>query len=258
MEKHNGRGAHKQPSACLLLVSESVALQVDLRDRCGRAYRIHHVAPQVLLEQPGRELDAAVAAAAAVIVDWGHDLAAVILATRHIAAYWQVPLFALCGAADADHVAALVIGADDTLARPLRPALLEARLVAYRRLMAGLAPPDEASRTPGVAVAAPEGWALDAAARTCHVHGREVKLTPREFDLLSCFAAHPGVCLARQQILRQVWGITFETGTNMLDVHIFGLRRKLKAYGLDTAIQTVRGVGFRFVMPAETAELINC
>lgn len=146
------------------------------------------------------------------------------------------PLVALCtGGADA-LAAALAAGADYALTLPVTPALLRAVCAAFDRRRAGPAPAAPA-RLP---------FELDARARTLAVAGRPVQLTLREFDLLAYFAAHPGACCSRDELLEHVWGIDFETGTNTVDVFVYALRRKLGAAGLPHVIQTVRGAGYRF------------
>ena len=62
---------------------------------------------------------------------------------------------------------------------------------------------------------------------------------------------------ARDEILDQVWGISYETGTNVLDVLLHGLRRKLARHGLKDVIQTVRGVGYRLVEPGTSESLLE-
>ena len=71
-----------------------------------------------------------------------------------------------------------------------------------------------------------------------------IKLSLREFELLHYLVQNSGKVLARQQILREVWGETFIGDDNLLDVYVGYLRRKLEVPGLPTLIQTVRGVGF--------------
>src|SRR5262249_45575479 len=75
--------------------------------------------------------------------------------------------------------------------------------------------------------------------------GKLVGLSPKESAVLEMLAAHLGRVVTRQMILEQVWGYTFETGTNLVEVHIAHLRKKLGP-GL---IQTVRNKGYRFDPP---------
>jgi DNA-binding response OmpR family regulator len=74
--------------------------------------------------------------------------------------------------------------------------------------------------------------------------GRDLELTRREFDLLETFARHPRQVLSRDQLLAQVWGYTFDAETNVADVFVGYLRRKLEAGGEDRILHTVRGVGW--------------
>lgn len=86
---------------------------------------------------------------------------------------------------------------------------------------------------------------LDRTAYRLHIHDAEVELTPKEFELLSFLMDQADALCTRDQILDAVWGIDFETGTNMVEVYMHFLRKKLEAHGLDTMIQTVRGRGYR-------------
>ena len=74
------------------------------------------------------------------------------------------------------------------------------------------------------------------------VGGNEVDLSAREFTLLEIFLRNPGQVLSREQLLDQVWGFDFDPGSNVVDVYVGYLRRKLGA----SAISTVRGMGYRF------------
>jgi DNA-binding response OmpR family regulator len=69
-----------------------------------------------------------------------------------------------------------------------------------------------------------------------------VALSPREFSLLACFARHPGEALSRDRLLAEAWGYEHDPGTNVVDVYVGYLRRKL---GDPKAIETVRSTGYR-------------
>ena len=91
---------------------------------------------------------------------------------------------------------------------------------------------------------------LDLRTRRVERDGREVKLTAREFELLTYLARHPDQVLSREQILNAVWGFDFDPGTKVLEVYIGYLRRKLG--GDDDGagpIETVRNVGYRLRVP---------
>ena len=74
--------------------------------------------------------------------------------------------------------------------------------------------------------------------------GRELGLTRREFDLLDVFVRHPGQVLSRDQLLSLVWGYTTDVETNVVDVFVGYLRRKLEGAGEPRILHTVRGVGW--------------
>jgi two-component system OmpR family response regulator/two-component system response regulator MprA len=74
-----------------------------------------------------------------------------------------------------------------------------------------------------------------------------MNLTPKEFDLLTYFLARPGQALTRDDIHRDVWGHDFDRGTNLIDVYVGYVRHKLDDAGCTAQIETVRGVGYRFV-----------
>jgi two-component system, OmpR family, copper resistance phosphate regulon response regulator CusR len=129
-----------------------------------------------------------------------------------------------------DTLAALEGGADDYMAKPFRFAELVARI--RLRLRA-------ARREP--LVLRHGALALDLRTRRALVDGRTVELTAREFALAEAFLRRPGQVLSRQQLLSQVWGYDHDPGSNVVDVYVRYLRRKL---GLER-IATVRGMGYR-------------
>jgi len=134
----------------------------------------------------------------------------------------------------ADRVAGLDAGADDYLVKPFDVAELFARLRALLRRAA----PDA---TDEIAVG---GLRIDPASRTVTRDGTEIALTKTEYELLLLLAEHPGHVLERETILDRVWGYSFDTNSNSLDVYIGYLRRKTEQDGMPRMIHTVRGVGF--------------
>jgi len=74
--------------------------------------------------------------------------------------------------------------------------------------------------------------------------GRRIDLTPREFELLETFMRRPRQVLARDELLARVWGYDFDTDTNVVDVYVLYLRRKLEAAGESRLVHTVRGAGY--------------
>jgi DNA-binding response OmpR family regulator len=85
------------------------------------------------------------------------------------------------------------------------------------------------------------GMRLDLRTRAAQVDGVEVELSTREFRLAEVFFRNPGQVLSREQLLDHVWGYDFDPGSNVVDVYVGYLRRKLGA----AAISTVRGIGYR-------------
>jgi two-component system response regulator PrrA len=85
---------------------------------------------------------------------------------------------------------------------------------------------------------------IDIPGRRARVNGTDVDLTKREFDLLAVLAEHKTAVLSRAQLLELVWGYDFAADTNVVDVFIGYLRRKLEVGGAPRLLHTVRGVGF--------------
>ncbi|WP_143965581.1 response regulator transcription factor [Gordonia zhaorongruii] len=131
-----------------------------------------------------------------------------------------------------DTVAGLEGGADDYMTKPFRFEELLARV--RLRLRAGEAVPEVSVLTDGTV-------SLDLRTRRATVRDRTVDLTAREFLLLELFLRHPDQVLAREQILSHVWGYDFDPGSNIVDVYVRALRKKIGA----DAIGTVRGMGYR-------------
>lgn len=133
-----------------------------------------------------------------------------------------------------DTVAGLEGGADDYVSKPFRFEELLAR-VKVRLRDPGSA--DQVELIVGDVT-------LDLRARKAHVGSRVVELSAREFILAETLFRHPGQVLSRQQLLSNVWGYDFDPGSNVVDVYVGYLRKKL---GKDL-IETVRGMGYRLVV----------
>ncbi len=138
-----------------------------------------------------------------------------------------------------DTVHALEGGADDYMPKPFRFAELLAR-VRLRLRQAGDQP---AEREDALTVGPVR---LDLRRRTASQGGREVELSAREFQMLELFMRNAGQVLSREQLLSHVWGYDFDPGSNVVDVYVGYLRRKVGS----NVISTVRGVGYRFEITA--------
>ena len=132
-----------------------------------------------------------------------------------------------------ERVLALDAGADDYMVKPFGLAELLARIRAVLRRV-----------HPGDGVLRHGPLAVDVRARKVTVAGREVALTPKEFDILECLAADPGRVVSRQEILDSAWDAHWYGPTKVLDVHVAALRRKL-----GVPIEAAYGRGFRLGGP---------
>ncbi len=130
-----------------------------------------------------------------------------------------------------DTVAGLEGGADDYMPKPFR---FEELLARVRLRLAS-------ARQGEVTVLSVGDLSLDLRTRRASVGGRTVDLSAREFALAETFLRHPGQVLAREQLLSHVWGYDFDPGSNVVDVYVRYLRKKLGA----ERIETVRGMGYR-------------
>jgi len=130
-----------------------------------------------------------------------------------------------------DKVRGLDIGADDYVTKPFKFEELLARVRARLR-SEGAA--DERELRVGEVM-------LDLRSRRAKVEDREIELSTREFTLLETFMRHPGQVLSREQLLSRVWGYDFDPGSNVVDVYVGYLRKKIGG----EAIETVRGAGYR-------------
>jgi DNA-binding response OmpR family regulator len=133
-----------------------------------------------------------------------------------------------------DRVRGLEAGADDYVVKPFALEEVAARLHALLRRRP--APPAGRLEAGDVVV--------DPANARAERGGRDLELTRRELELLALFVARPGAILTRREMHEQVWGYTFDPGTNIADVFVGYLRRKLEAAGEPRILHTVRGVGF--------------
>jgi two-component system copper resistance phosphate regulon response regulator CusR len=144
----------------------------------------------------------------------------------------QLPVIILTARTEvADTVAGLEGGADDYVPKPFR---FEELLARIRVRLRGERAPEETVLRAG-------DCALDLRTRRAEVGGRSLELTAREFALAETFFRHPGQVLTREQLLSHVWGYDYDPGSNIVDVYVGYLRKKLG----EDRITTARGMGYR-------------
>lgn len=148
----------------------------------------------------------------------------------------ELPVLVVTGAAQVEErVRSLDAGADDFLTKPFAFAELAARIRAVLRR----------GNRRASAVLNVEDLELDRITRSVQRCGHAIALSPKEFALLECLMCNAGQPVSRTAIARQVWKLNFETATNVVDVYINYLRRKVDNGFERALIQTIRGFGYQ-------------
>jgi two-component system, OmpR family, copper resistance phosphate regulon response regulator CusR len=149
----------------------------------------------------------------------------------------DVPILILTATDEvAERVSCLDAGADDYLTKPFSFSELSARIRAVLRR----------KNQPGQAYLKVADLELDYMQRTVHRGGRVIELTPKEFALLEYFMRNPGKRITRNMIIEHVWKLSPDTMTNVVDVYVNYLRKKIDEGAKVKLICTVRGVGYEF------------
>ena len=159
----------------------------------------------------------------------------------------DTPVLMISALSDVDErVRGLRAGGDDYLTKPFAPDEMSARAeVLLRRRQ-----PQSVQR---LRVADLE---LDLVSHVAYRGGQPLTLLPTEYRLLEFLMRHAGQVLTRTMIFETVWGFHFDPGTNVIDVHIGRLRRKIDGAGQPALIHTVRGTGYRIAAGNETAPMV--
>ncbi len=154
---------------------------------------------------------------------------------------FQAPVIILTARSSIDDkVAGFELGADDYLTKPFRFEELLVRIRARLRTSAIASEPNASILSFG-------GITLDLRTRRVSAGGKPIDLSARELTLLETFMRHPEQVLSRQHLLDRVWGYDYEPGSNVVDVYVGYLRKKLGS----SLIETVRGMGYRLVPPGQ-------
>lgn len=164
------------------------------------------------------------------------DLDGLTIASRLKASGVATPILMISALDDVDErVRGLRAGGDDYLTKPFALSEMIARVeVLVRR----------AQSDAGRLMLKYADLELDLVAHTARRDSRAIRLFPKEIKLLELFLRNPEQILTRTMIFETVWGYSFDPGTNLIDVHVRGLRQKLDAPGAPALIHTVRGSGY--------------
>ncbi len=136
-----------------------------------------------------------------------------------------------------DKLSSFELGVDDYLTKPFSPKELMARIKAILKRCNKIR--DD--------IYVYHDLVIDEKAHTVTIEGRELSITPKEYELLIYFISNPNVALSREQLLSKIWGYDFYGDDRTIDTHIKMLRNSLEKYR--DLIVTVRGMGYKFVLP---------
>ena len=182
-----------------------------------------------------------------VVIDWmlpgmsGIDLARQL---RRDPITSDLPLLMLTARGEeSDKLKSFDAGIDDYVTKPFSPKELVARINALLRRSGD---PEDGLLTIGPLT-------LDTRGHHVSVNGDQVHVGPTEFRLLELFMRHPNRAFNRTQLLDRVWGRNVYVEERTVDVHVLRLRKALMPFGMDKAVETVRGVGYRLSATAPTA-----
>ena len=219
------------PPQTILLVEDEKELADEIKlelERLGYLVRMASIAEAA---------DAArVGVAAMMIMDrivFGEDSLKTVEVLRHEGV--KVPVLMISALSSIDErVRGLKAGGDDYLAKPFAMVELAARVEALLRRL------DDVRTTKLRA----GDLDMDLIEQTVHRGGAKIDLLPREFKLLEYFLRHPGQVITRAMLLKDVWHYHFSLETNVVDVHISNLRKKIDVRGGASLIVNIRGTGF--------------
>ena len=216
----------------VLLVEDEPELAEEIRtDLRRRGYEVRSTETREEGLRAARAGDSAI-----LILDrmlHGEDGLSIVEALRDEGKRTPVLVISALAAVD-ERIRGLKAGGDDYLVKPFAMAELAARVEALLRRLDDV-------RTTTLRIGSLE---MDLVERTVRRGGRSIELLPREFKLLEYFVRRPDQVVTRAMLLEDVWHYTFIPQTNVVDVHISNLRRKIDARGEAPLITNIRGVGF--------------
>lgn len=161
---------------------------------------------------------------------------------REISRNRNIPIIMLTARNDiVDKVRGLEIGADDYITKPFDIREVIARINVCLRRIESL----KAVKEENDVINIDDNFKIDKKSRDVIKDGEVIKLKPKEYDLLLCFAENRKIVMSREKLLEKVWGYDFEGGTRTVDVHVQRLRKKLNMEEGKTIIETIFGVGYK-------------
>ena len=244
----------------ICVVTSNITVASSLKASCPppnelRLFRNESlVTDQHVISEHGRRIVESAATADVVLVEWSFEEApAINTLCFQIRRDLLAPVFMIHSSGPETMTACLAAGADDALTLPVYLPYVKAKVLSYRRLItAAKAAPKHGGFNDHVADDLVFGpLRLNRRTHRFYITDEEVELTPREFALLEYLIQQAGTLCSRTQILEAVWGINFDTGTNMVDVYMHYLRKKLESRALHGVIETVRGLGYRLSLPGQ-------
>jgi len=151
-------------------------------------------------------------------------------------AHIKTPILVMSGNKESEQIVdALDKGADDYVSKPIPMLELQARV---RALLRRPSDQQEPKIKHGDLV-------LDPSTHAVYCKGERIKLTPKEYSIMECFMRQPAQVLTRTQIIDHVWDFAFDSFSNLVDVHIKNIRKKLSKHGCVGVMRTIRGVGYK-------------
>jgi two-component system KDP operon response regulator KdpE len=227
------------PEPVIVLIEDDPKIRRFLRTAfVNNGYRLFEAATgsDGLVEAATRQPDV-------VIVDLGLPDLDGVEVIRRLREWTSVPVIVLSARGqESDKVAALDAGADDYVSKPFGPRELLARVRVAVRHAARTSTGEDSTFTVG-------DLRVDLARRQVFVGGKEVRLTPIEYKLLTTLVRHAGKVLTHGQLLKEVWGPSHESEAHYLRIYIMQLRRKLEANPTRPRyLRTEPGVGYRLAV----------
>lgn len=242
--------AEPRTSLSVCLVSSDPVIESTVRMICAAPHRVERFEQHDLVTEAARLSENALgivrhaALSDVVLIEWNLDQAPEINnLCYHIRKQLVCPVVVVCPNGGESFVGGLAAGADYVLAFPFSVALVQAVILSWKRLMVAVGAEPTGLTARRILTHGP--LVLDVTAHRFSVRKTDVELTPREFALLQYLMERPDRVCTREDIQDGVWGIQFDTGTNMVDVYMYFLRRKLAAHGVTDLITTIRGHGYR-------------